>query len=90
MAIRIRVRRQDDDVVEDAQRLGIGVVVQSKYHLHELLGAEHLGGVQPTVDPDRRFPLQGQGTRFRLAHALGFGHGARDLTQAVDARVVLR
>ncbi len=62
---------QEDDVVQEAQRL----VVVTAHHLvdqfHELLGAEHLGRVQAAIDPHDGFALRGQRVRVLVREAFG-------------------
>ena len=49
--------QQDDGVVEDPQRLGIGLRIQAVDRLDQLLRAEHFGGVQAAVDPHHRLAV---------------------------------
>jgi hypothetical protein len=52
------------------------------------LGAEHLGRVQPAVDPHDRLALGGQLRRL-LGVDLDVGHLPRDVLQLLEALVVL-
>ncbi len=78
IAVGIGVDEEDDDVVEDAQRLriiGRDVLVKG---LGEHLGAEHFGGVEAAVDPNHGLAFRSQLGRRGLAEALGQRHAAGD------------
>ena len=83
------MRREDDHVVEDPQRLGVRVIVESVDHLRELLGAEKFRGVQPPVDPDDGLPLVRESAGLGLVQPVDLGEASRDLLVAVEIRVVL-
>jgi hypothetical protein len=84
------VDEEDDDVVEDAQRLGVGGAGELGDRLDEYLRAEHLAGVQPAVDPHDGFPLVGELAGLGLIDALGQGQAAGDLLVAAQVAVVGR
>ena len=65
------MHHEDDEVVEEARRLGVGPAHELPDGLDELLRAEHLGGVQAAVDPDDRLPVLRQLARLRLGDPLG-------------------
>ena len=88
-AVRVGVHRQDDHVAEDAHRLLIGLAGELVDGLDELLGAEHLGGVQAAVDPDHGLAFLRQRARLLVGQALGLGQPARDLAVAVQLLEVL-
>ena len=89
VTVRVRMRREDDHVVEDPQRLGVRVIVESVDHLRELLGAEKFRGVQPPVDPDDGLPLVRESAGLGLVQPVDLGEASRDLLVAVEIRVVL-
>ena len=81
---------EDDDVVEDPQRLGIGPADELVDRLDQLLRAEHLGGVQAAVDPDDRLAFRRERARLLVGEPLGERQPPRDLLVAIELLVVLR
>ncbi len=71
-AVGIGVRGEDDDVVQNAQRFGIVARHHLVDELHQLVRAQHLGGVQAAVDPHHRLAFVRQ--RVRLVVGEAFGH----------------
>ena len=63
-AVRVRVHRQDDEVVQEAHRLGVGAADQLIDRLDQLVRAEHFGRVQAAVDPDDRLAFLRQRARL--------------------------
>ena len=63
--------QQDDVVVQDPQRLGIGLAVQPVNRLDQLLRAEHLGRVQAAVDPDDGLAVARELPRLLVGEAVG-------------------
>ena len=88
-AIGVGVRGEDDHVAQDAQRLVIGLADELKDGLGELLGAQHLGGVEAAVDPDHGLALAGQGAGGVVGEAVGQRQLARNLPVAVELLEVL-
>jgi len=64
LAVRIAVHQQDDVVAQDAHRLGVGAADELIGGLDQLLTAEDLAGVQPTVDPHDRLAFRREGARL--------------------------
>ena len=63
VAVGVGVDEEDDALVEESHRLGVGAADHLVDHLGELLRAERFGRVQAAVDPDDRFAFP------RRAHA---------------------
>ena len=70
-AVGIDQRAEDDDVVQDPQRLRIGLRVQPVDRLDQLLRAEHFGRVQAAVDPDDGLAVARELTRLLVGQTLG-------------------
>ncbi|MNJ31664.1 hypothetical protein D3C77_263080 [compost metagenome] len=87
--VRVQRREQDDDVVQDARRLGVLGRQPFIEGGDQGLGRHRLGRMQAAVDPDHGLALGGQGAGLGLADALGLGQAARDLLIAVDLGQVL-
>jgi len=71
--VRIRVHGQDDHVVENSHRLFVGAAHQLVDRFHQLLCAQHFGGVQAAVDPDHGFAFFRQRARLLVGQALSGG-----------------
>ena len=84
VAVRIGVGDQEDDVIQEAHRLGVVAADHLPHEFHELLGAEDLGGVEAAVDPDDGLALGGERAGFVLGDALGMRQPPRDLLVAVE------
>ena len=56
----LAVDEKDDDVVEDAERLGVVGGEKLVQRFHEHLGAERFAGMQAAVDPDDGLALLGE------------------------------
>ena len=69
--VRVHQGAENDDVIQDPQRFGIGFRVQAVDRLDQLLGAEHFGRVQAAVDPDDHLALAGQGAGLFVGQVLG-------------------
>ena len=85
MTVRVGVRGQDDDVVQDAPRLLVVARDELIDRLHELLRAEHLARVQSAVDPDDRLPFTGELARLLFGQPFGERQAAGDLLVAIQA-----
>ena len=90
MAVGVGVDEQDDHVIEDAQRLGVVGREELVDRLHEHLGAQHLAGVQATVDPDDGLARASQLSGVLLRHILGQGQPAGDVLVAGQLAMVGR
>ncbi len=90
VAVRVGVHEQHDDVVQQAQRLVVVAAHHLVDHLAELLRAERLGGVQPSVDPDDGLPFFRERARLGLREAFSEREAARDLLETRQAPVILR
>ncbi len=88
-AVGVGVRGQDDHIPEDAHRLLVGLAGELVDGLDQLLGAEHLGGVQAAVDPDHGLAFLRERTRLVVGQALGVGQPPGDLAVAVQLLEVL-
>ena len=70
-AVGIGVDKENDDVVQDAERLGIVGDQELVERFHEHLGAKRFAGVQAAVDPDDGLALGRQLVGFLGADAFG-------------------
>jgi hypothetical protein len=70
-AVGVGVHEEDDDVVEDAQRLGVVGAEELVQRLDERLSAQRFVGVQAAVDPDDGLALGGQLGRLGRADIFG-------------------
>ena len=86
--VRVRVHGEDDHVVEEARGLRVGQAHQIVDELHELVGAEHLVGVQAAVDPDDRPALLGQPPGLLPPHPVGACQPVRDLPETGQIPVI--
>ena len=84
VAVRVGVRGEEDDVVEEAHRLGVVAADHLPHQFHELLDAEDLVRMEAAVDPDDGLALGGQRAGLFLADALGLGEPAGDLPVALE------
>ena len=78
-AVRIGVRHENDAVVQDPHRLVVGAAGELVERFDELLGAEHFGRVQPTVDPKHHLAFLRQLGGFGGVETVGQRQPARDL-----------
>ena len=88
-AVGVGVHGQDDHVVEDAQRLGVVARDHLVDELHQLVRAQHLGGVQAAVDPDHSFAFVRQRVRLLVGEAFGVREPARNLFVVRQLLVIL-
>ena len=88
-AVRVRVHREDDHVVQEAQRLRVGAADHLVDRLDQLLRAEHLGGVQPAVDPDHGLAFARERARLIVGQAFGLREPPRDVLVASELLEVL-
>ncbi len=88
-AVRIGEHRQHDDVTQNPRRLVVGARDELVDRLDELLGAEHLGGVQAAIDPDHGLALAGERAGLVVGEPAGARQAARDLLVAIETREVL-
>ncbi len=88
LAVGIRVREEDDALVEDAERLGIGAAGELPEGLDELVGADGLGGVEAAVDPDDGTAFGGEGAGVGFGEAFGAGEALGDGAIVVELREV--
>ena len=89
VAVGIGVRRQHDDVAQEAHASPRRTADELVDGFDQLLRAEHFVGVQPAVDPDDRLALGGERARLRVGQALGEGQAARDVPVAIEPPQVL-
>ena len=82
-AVGIGVNKENDDVVENAQRLLIVGIQELVNHLVEHLGAQRFGSVQPAVNPHHRLALGGELARLGACDSLGLGEAPGDFLIAV-------
>ncbi len=83
------MRREDDHVIQEAKGL---LVVEADHlvdQLHELVCAQHFGGVEPTVDPHDGLPLPGESPSVLVGQTFGKREAPGNVPEAVQARVVL-
>ena len=73
------MHEQDDDVIQDPHRLGVGAADHLVDHLAELLRAEHFVGVQAAVDPDDGLALARERAGLLVGEPLSQRETARDL-----------
>ena len=89
-AVRIGVCREEDVVVEEPH----GLTVVAAHHLidrlHELMGSQHLGGMQSAVDPHYRLAFPGKLSRLVVRQPFGQRQPAGDLLVPGQVPVVLR
>ena len=71
LPVRVIDRKQDHDVVEDAERFRVGARREHPERLDQLLRADGLGGVQPAVNPHDRFAGLREGARLLVRQILG-------------------
>jgi hypothetical protein len=90
VAVGVGVHEQDDAVVQEPHRLLVGAAHHLVDHFAELLGAEHLGGVQAAVDPDDRLSLLRERAGLVVGQSVGVGEPAGDLLVSREVPVVLR
>ena len=88
-AIGIGVRREDDDVLQDALRLFVVLADELVDGFDQLLRAQHFAGVQAAVDPDHGLAFLGQRLGLVVGQALGLREPARDLLVAFQLLEVL-
>ena len=88
MAVRVGVDEEDDHVVEDAHRLGVGAAEQLVDRLGHRLGAERLGRVQAAVDPHHRLALGGELRGLLGRDAVRVGQSLRDVAVVVELLVI--
>ena len=62
---------QDDQVVQEARRLGVGPADQLIDGLDQLVRAEDLGGVQPAVEPHHALAFLGERPRLLVGQSFG-------------------
>ena len=67
----VGVDRQEDDLVQDAHRLGVVAADHLPGEFHELLDGQNLGRVQPPVDPHHGLALGGERAGVLLGETLG-------------------
>ncbi len=82
-AVGIGVNKENDDVIENAQRLLIVEVQELVNHLVEHLGAQRFGRVQPAVYPHDRLALGGKLACLGVADPLRLGQALGDFLIAV-------
>ncbi len=89
-AIRVNQRAQNDIVVQDPQRLGIGPRIEAIDGFDELLGPEHLGRMQAAINPDDGFPVPGELSRCLVGQPFGQGKPAVEFLELGELLVVFR
>ena len=89
VAVRVRVRAQHDDVVQESQRLRVGSADQHVDRLGDLLRTDGLGRVQAAVEPHHGFALGGQRARLLVGQPLGQREPSGDRLVARQSLVVL-
>ena len=70
------MRREDDDVAQEAQGLRVGAADELVDRFDQLLRAEHFVGVQPAVDPDDRLPSSSERTSLGVGQPFCEGETA--------------
>ena len=78
-AVRIRVRHENDAVVQNPHRFVVGTAGELIERFDELLGAQHFGCMQAAVDPEHHFAFLRQLGRFRRVEIAGHSQAIRDL-----------
>jgi hypothetical protein len=86
--VRIGMDEEHDCVVEEPKRLVVVAAHDLVERLHQLLRAEHLGGVQASVDPHDRLPFLREGAGLLIRESLGQGELPRDLLVAREIPVI--
>ena len=89
-AVGIRVRHENDAVVQDALRLGVGPARELPERLDELLRAQHFGGVQSAVDPDDDLAFARQARAVAESTPSRLRESARDVLVAREIAVIGR
>ena len=89
-AIGVGVDGEDDHVAQEAHRLFVGPADELIDGLHQLLRAEHFGGVQAAVDPHHRLAVARELPRLVVGEALGQREAAGDVLVLLQVLVVLR
>ena len=78
VAIGIGMDAENDDVLEDAHRLGVSAARELPNGLDELVGADGFGGMETAVDPDDGFAFGGEGAGLFFGEAFGAGESLGD------------
>ena len=89
-AVGIGVDGQDDHVAQEAHRLFVGAADELIDRFHQLLRAEHFGGVQAAVDPHHRLAVASELPRLFVGEALGEREPLGDVLVLLQVLVVLR
>ena len=79
---------EDDALVEDAERLGVGAAGEIPERLDELVGTEGFGGVEAAVDPDDGAAFGGEGAGLVLGETLGAREALGDGAVVLELREV--
>jgi hypothetical protein len=87
--VRVDRGEEQDDVVQDAEGLGIAARRHLVGDLEEVLCGYDLRGVEAAVDPDDRLAFGGQLAGVLVGHPLGARQLLRDLLVAVELLLVL-
>ena len=77
-AVRIRMRHENDAVVQDPHRLVVGAAGELVERLHELLRTKHLGGMQAAVNPEHHLAFLRELRRFGGVETVGHRQPVRD------------
>ncbi len=84
------MHEEDDDVVQEPERLVVVAADHLEDHFGELLRAQGLGRVQPAVDPDHGPALTRERARLFVGQVFREPEPARDLAVALEVPLVLR
>ena len=88
VAVGIRVNEEDNDVVEDAHGLLVGLAHHVVHHLAELLCADDFGGVESAVDPHDCLAFLRECARLRIGESLRVREARRDVLEAREPLVI--
>jgi hypothetical protein len=80
---------QDDQIVQEPHRLGVGPRNKLINRFDELMRAEHLRCVQSAVEPDNAFPFFGERSSLLVGQPLCSRQPPRNLFVAFQPLMVL-
>ncbi len=84
----LTVHGQNDDVVQNAQRLGIVAAHHLPDEFHQLLRAQNFRGMQTAIDPNHRLAFMRQRARFVVGEPFGERQLARDFLVMLQLLVI--
>ena len=90
LAVGVGGDEQYDVIPQEAKGLRIGATYELVRRFNQLLRAEHLGGMQPAIDPYDRLAFSRERAGLRVAEIVCSRQAPRNLLVAAKLRVILR